>query len=64
MAYVAILSKCKELQGDSLLHVLQENIGQSNAGDAFYRYKRPKLVARVRLRWPPLVLSVPSKYIR
>ena len=41
---------------DSLLHVLQENIGQSNAGDAFYRYKRPKLVARVRLRWPPLVL--------
>lgn len=27
-----------------------ENIGQSNAGDQFYRYKRPKLVARIEGR--------------
>lgn len=25
-----------------------ENIGESNSSDQFYRYKRPKLVARVR----------------
>jgi hypothetical protein len=28
------------------------NIGESNAGDAFYRYKMPKLQSRVRS--PPL----------
>jgi translation initiation factor 5 len=27
-----------------------ENIGESNAGDTFYRYKRPKLVARIEGR--------------
>ena len=27
-----------------------QNIGADNAGDAFYRYKMPKLVAKVRDR--------------
>jgi hypothetical protein len=33
-----------------------QNIGVDNAGDAFYRYKMPKLVAKVRRDAAPMVL--------
>ena len=36
---------------------VQINIGEANAGDAFYRYKMPTLQARVSL---PLSLEIPT----
>jgi hypothetical protein len=41
-----------------------QNIGGENAGDAFYRYKMPKLIAKVKGASSGLCASIPTRLAR